>query len=32
METNQEWLERLYLRMHDSATAATVEVTEIAAD
>jgi transposase-like protein len=31
METNQEWMERLYLRMDDGALAATTEPTAIAA-
>jgi hypothetical protein len=30
-ETNQEWMERLYLRMDDGALAATTEPTAIAA-
>jgi putative transposase len=32
METNQEWMERLYLRMETVSTAETAELTEIAAD
>jgi transposase-like protein len=32
MEANQEWMERLYLRLQDSAAAVAVEMTEIAAD
>src|SRR5512146_1335811 len=32
METNQEWMERLYLRMQDAAPASTTETTAMAAD